>query len=116
MIKHFLLFNAPPQLSEESLAELLLAARRLPEEIDEPRNFQLGEAYAAVMEPRWRFCMSMEFPDDAALARYTEHPVHLAFRELLRERIEDRQVQTVRGCDTPEELCALARSSQRQAV
>jgi hypothetical protein len=116
MIKHFLLFNAPPQLSQESLAELLLAARHLPQEIQEPRNFQVGAAFAAVMEPRWRFCMSMEFDDEAALERYTQHPLHLAFRELLLERIEDRQVQTVRGCDSPEELCALARAAQQEAV
>ncbi|MDO8208912.1 Dabb family protein [Conexibacter sp. CPCC 206217] len=116
MIKHFLLFNAPPQLSQESLAELLLAARHLPQGIEEPRNFQIGAAFAAVTEPRWRFCMSMEFEDEAALQRYTDHPLHLAFRDLLRERIEDRQVQTVRCCDSAEELCALARAAQHEAV
>jgi hypothetical protein len=114
VIKHFLLFNASPGLSEESLAELLLAASRLPQEIPEPQNFQLGEAFEAVMPPRWTFCMSMEFPDDAALDRYTQHPVHLAFRDMLRERIEDKQVQTIRRRSSAEELCEMARSAARR--
>jgi hypothetical protein len=96
MIRHIVLFTFPPALEDLERAEVLRAAEHLPEQIDEIRDFHLGEVFDAVMPPRWEHCMSMAFADAGALERYLAHPAHEAFRDRFRACVHDRLTQTVR--------------------
>jgi hypothetical protein len=96
MIRHFVLFTPPDSIPADELDDLLRAAAALPRSISDIRNFHLGQTFDAVMQPRWAYCLSMEFEDEAALARYVEHDAHRAFRDAFRVAIDDRVTHTAR--------------------
>lgn len=75
MLKHVVLFKFKPETTEADIEKLAAGLGRLPEIIDEIREFVFGRDVVR-SERSYDFGLVSSFDDQAALGRYAIHPDH----------------------------------------
>ena len=96
MIRHIVLFNPRREATAAEIDAVVRAAGAMPDQIPGIRNFAVSTSFEVVQPPRYRYALTMEFDDEAALRAYIAHPVHQRFREIFVPLCEDRQVTSLR--------------------
>ncbi|HET8632063.1 MAG TPA: Dabb family protein [Thermomicrobiales bacterium] len=96
MIRHIVLFNTKPEASEADVAAVIESAKGTLTRIPGVRNLGISTSFEAVQPPRYRYGLTMEFADDAALRVYLDHPLHQEFRALFYPVRGDFLVTTLR--------------------
>jgi hypothetical protein len=73
-------FAFPEDLSAADEEEMRRLIEAFPEAIGEMTAIRLGPSMYTDRIRGHQYLMYMEFPDEAALLRYRDHPVHRAFQ------------------------------------
>lgn len=82
MIRHMVFFNVLPSASDEQIGAVIEHAQTKLAKIPGVRNLALSTTFEVVQPVAYRYGLTMEFADDAALRAYIEHPVHQEFRQI----------------------------------
>lgn len=86
MLQHVVLFRFPQGLTPGEEDEMRAAIARFPGEVGEVTRLRFGSDLTGSRTDGYQYLLFSEFPDEAALQRYREHPVHQEFLQWLRER------------------------------
>jgi Stress responsive A/B Barrel Domain len=78
-IQHVLLMKFSEPLDQISESELREHVRSWPRLIGEMTALRIGPSFTPERTRGYQYLMYMEFPDEASLRRYQDHPAHKAF-------------------------------------
>lgn len=79
MLQHVVLFKFPAPLEEATEREMRAAIAAFPERIGELTRLRFGADLTGGRTNGYGYLLHSEFPDEAALQRYSVHPVHKDF-------------------------------------
>jgi hypothetical protein len=79
LVQHVLLMKFSEPLDQAGESELREHAASWPRLIGEMTALRLGPSFTPERTRGYQYLMYMEFPDEASLRRYQDHPVHKAF-------------------------------------
>ncbi len=85
-LQHIVLFGFGEELPTEDDAELLRQVASWPSAIGGMTALRLGRPLSSERTSGYQYLLYMEFPDEAALRAYQQHPVHQAFAAWAAER------------------------------
>lgn len=85
MLQHVVLFRFGQALSAAEEEEMRAAVARFPQQVGEATRLRLGTDLTGARTDGYQYLLYSEFPDDASLRRYRDHPVHQDFLRWLRE-------------------------------
>lgn len=80
MLIHLVLFNFKADVSEIKRKEIMDIARKVLPGIPGVMNLMAGEKIREMDE--FKYAISMNFLDSAALEEYRQHPEHVKFRDV----------------------------------
>lgn len=78
-VQHAVLFHFREELSPEDEAEMFARVRSFPDEIGGFEVLRLGKPLDTARTRDYQYLLHMVVADEAALARYQDHPCHVAF-------------------------------------
>lgn len=84
MLQHVVLFKFPQPLSAQAEAEMRSAVAAFPERVGEVTRLRFGADLTGARTDGYQYLLLTEFPDEASLQRYRDHPVHQEFLAWLR--------------------------------
>ncbi|MDA8285685.1 MAG: Dabb family protein [Actinomycetota bacterium] len=85
-LQHVVLFGFPEELPAGDDAELRRQVASWPAAIGGMTALRLGRPLSSERTRGYQYLLYMEFPDEAALGAYQQHPVHQAFVAWASER------------------------------
>ncbi|SRR5579875_558653 len=80
-VQHVVLFSFAPPLSPEEEADMAARIRSWPAEIGGFTTLRFGTDLTGARTQGYSYLLYTQFPDQDALARYQDHPIHRAFAE-----------------------------------
>ncbi len=85
-LQHVVLFSFPNDLSEADDAEMRRHVEAWPAEVGGMTSLRLGRPLNEERTRGYQYLLYTEFPDEAALVAYQQHPVHQRFLHWVLER------------------------------
>jgi hypothetical protein len=85
-LQHIVLFSFPEPLSEADAAQMRSMVASWPHEIGLMTRCRFGTDLTGERTRGYAYLLYTEFPDQQALRRYQEHPVHRAFLKWIIDR------------------------------
>lgn len=85
-VQHVVLFSFPADLSAPDAAEMQRQVRSWPSEIGGFQRLRFGPSFNTERTRGYQYLLFMELADEAALAAYQQHPVHLYFLRWVLDR------------------------------
>lgn len=85
MLQHVVLLRFPRALEAAEEAEMRAAVADFPKRVGELTRLRFGQDLTGTRTDGYQFLLFSEFPDEASLVRYRDHPVHQEFLGWLRE-------------------------------
>lgn len=78
-LQHIVLFSFPKDLSPRDDAEMRRQVEAWPAEVGGMTSLRLGRSANEERTRGYQYLLYTEFPDEAALVAYQQHPVHQEF-------------------------------------
>lgn len=85
-LQHIVLFSFPAELSAEDDAEMRRQVASWAGEIGTMTRLRFGRDITGARTRGYRYLLYTEYPDEATLAAYRDHPVHQHFLAWITER------------------------------
>jgi Stress responsive A/B Barrel Domain len=85
-LQHIVLFSFPSDLGEADEAEMRRQVEAWPAEVGGMTSIRLGRSLNEERTRGYQYLLYTEFPDQAALVTYQQHPVHQQFLRWVLDR------------------------------
>jgi hypothetical protein len=85
-LQHIVLFSFPNELSEADDADMRRQVEAWPAEVGGMTAIRLGRSFNEERTRGYQYLLYTEFPDQAALVAYQQHPVHQQFLRWVLDR------------------------------